>query len=338
MASISIVLLNWNGRHFLEKFLPGIVQYSSGCEIVVADNHSSDGSIEYVQKKFPQVRLIQFNENFGFCKGYNKALKQVDADYYILLNTDVEVTPGWIEPVIFLMESDNSIAVCQPKILSWHNRISFEYAGAAGGFIDVLGYPFCRGRILNEIEEDKGQYNDDRLIFWASGACFFIRSSLFHRYGGFDERFFAHMEEIDLCWRLINGGYKIFFCGKSSVYHVGGGTLPQGNTKKTYLNFRNNLLMLSNNLRGYELWWKIIARLFFDYISFLIFVFSGNARSAFMIPKAHKDFLHLARRKKNRHAGSKNADLSTIKKTMYPSLILVDYFLKGKKRFGKLKF
>jgi GT2 family glycosyltransferase len=339
MSPISIVLLNWNGKHFLEKFLPGIVRFSPGCNIVVADNYSTDGSVEYVQKHHPQVRMIRFKENLGFCKGYNRALKQIESDYYVLLNTDVEVTQGWIDPVINLMENDNSIAVCQPKILSWHNKRSFEYAGAAGGFLDVLGYPFCRGRIFNTIEEDHGQYDDERQIFWASGASFFIRAHLFHRMGGFDERFFAHMEEIDLCWRLINAGHKIYFTAKSVVFHVGGGALPQGTPKKTFLNFRNNLLMLSNNLDRSEFWWKITCRFYLDYMAFLLLMLTGKLKSAMGIPKAHKEFVIMATKKKKlKFTNTLPKEKSRLKNLMYPSLILFDYFFKGKKEFKNLNF
>jgi GT2 family glycosyltransferase len=338
MGSVSVVLLNWNGRHFLEKFLPGIIQFSPGCNIVVADNHSTDGSVEYLQKHFPAVNLICFRENLGFCKGYNRALKKIDSDYYVLLNTDVEVTPGWIDPVIELMGKDNAIAVCQPKILSWHQKKTFEYAGAAGGFIDSLGYPFCRGRIFNTIEDDNGQYDDERQIFWASGASFFIKAELFHSMGGFDERFFAHMEEIDLCWRLNNAGFKIYYISKSVVYHVGGGALPQGAPKKTFLNFRNNLLMLANNLGKGDLWWKIPLRFYLDYVAFLLLILTGNVKGAMGIPKAHREFLVLVTKMKFKSANKDPRQVLLMKNLIYPSLIIFDYFFRGKKEFAKLKF
>ena len=225
---IAVVILNWNGREFLRKFLPSVILHSSSvAEVIVADNASTDSSVEFLQQNFPQVRIITNLTNGGFAKGYNDALAEVAADYYILLNSDIEVTPHWIEPVIKLMESDPLIAACQHKLRSYHQPEKFEYAGAAGGFIDKYGYPFCRGRIFQDIETDNGQYDDVKEIFWATGACMFVKADLYRQFGGLDADFFAHMEEIDFCWRLKNGGYKIMYCPESIVYHVGGGTLPK---------------------------------------------------------------------------------------------------------------
>ena len=334
MSSVSIVLLNWNGRHFLERFLPGVVQFSPGCNIIVVDNHSSDGSVNFVAKHYPQIRLISHKSNLGFCRGYNKALKQIDSDFYVLLNTDVEVTEGWLQPIQF-MEKDKSIAACQPKILSWHDKKRFEYAGAAGGFLDKYGYPFCRGRIFDILENDHGQYDNTLQVFWASGACFFIRAALFHKFNGFDERFFAHMEEIDLCWKLNNAGYKIFCYPKSTVYHVGGGALPQGNPAKTYLNFRNNLLMMTNNLSKSDFRQVIVARMLLDYIAFLMFILTGRFKNAVEIPKAHRSFLSL-RKMKSDNKQEITAGISS--KILYRSLILFDYYFKRRREFKKLKF
>lgn len=338
MSSVAVVLLNWNGRTFLENFLPGVVENSPGCEIIVADNHSSDGSVSWIEQNLPQVRVIVFSENLGFCKGYNTALKQVKADYYLLLNTDVETTPGWVAPLLELMESDESIAVCQPKVRSYHRRAAFEYAGAAGGFIDSLGYPFCRGRLFETVEEDRGQYDDERRVFWASGACFFVRAGLFHRFGGFDERFFAHMEEIDLCWRMGRSGYKIFYSGRSVVYHVGGGALPQSNPQKTYLNFRNNLLMLLKNLPSRELWWKVPLRIGLDWAAVARFFLTGHFRKGLVIIKAHFDAIKLT--SGNRRFGEsgtyhENINLNDI---VYPGSALMAYFLRNKKKFSQLDF
>ena len=235
---VTIVILNWNGKNYLEKFLPSVLltQYPN-FEIIIADNGSTDDSISFLQTSYPSIRLIRFSENLGFAKGYNEALKQVESDYYLLLNSDVEVTPGWLQPQVDLLESDNNIVATQPKILSYKNKKMFEYAGAAGGWLDKYGYPFAKGRVFDICEEDNGQYDQCEPIFWASGASLFIRPEIFHEMKGFDEYFFAHQEEIDLCWRIQLAGYKIYSCPSSVIYHVGGGTLPRGNSLKTFLNF-----------------------------------------------------------------------------------------------------
>lgn len=267
IPSVAIVILNWNGRHYLQQFLPSVLASSyQNASVTVADNGSSDDSVSWLQQHYPQVRIIGLPQNVGFAKGYNDALKQVQADYYVLLNSDVEVQPGWIEPVISLMESDTTIAACQPKLLSYSNRALFEYAGAAGGWIDCLGYPFARGRLLEAAvcETDNGQYDDEAPIFWASGAAMFVRPAAYHGCGGFDDYFFAHMEEIDLCWRMQLAGHRIMVCPQSVVYHVGGGTLPKGSARKTFLNFRNNLIMLYKNLPRRQLLWKLPLRLLLD--------------------------------------------------------------------------
>ena len=247
--TIAIVILNWNGRKYLEQFLPSVLASTyAGKEIIVADNASTDDSIAFLSGYYPQVRVITLDRNYGFAGGYNQALKQVDSDYYVLLNSDVEVEPGWIEPILELMESDHSIGVCQPKIKMFANRELFEYAGAAGGWLDFLGYPFARGRVFDVCEQDRGQYDAAGPVFWASGAAMFVRAALYHRLGGLDGYFFAHQEEIDFCWRLQLADYKVYTCPQSVVYHVGGGTLPKGNERKVFLNFRNNLIMLAKNL------------------------------------------------------------------------------------------
>lgn len=268
LPKVSIVILNWNGQKYLQQFLPSVLstQYEN-FEIIVADNGSTDDSVSFLQTNYPAIRLIRFTENYGFAKGYNDALKKVQSDYYILLNSDVEVSSGWLQPMVDLMEGNNSIAACQPKILSFSNRKMFEYAGAAGGWLDKYGYPFAKGRVFDICEEDNGQYDQSEPIFWASGAALFIRSTVFHEMKGFDEYFFAHQEEIDLCWRIQLTGYKIYSCPSSVVYHVGGGTLPRGNSLKTFLNFRNNRIMLSKNLPLSKKLWIMPVRNFLDALS-----------------------------------------------------------------------
>ncbi len=304
MAHIAVVILNWNGREFLRKFLPSVLANSSDvAEVIVADNASTDSSIEFLQNNYPHVRIITNRTNGGFARGYNEALAEVEADYFILLNSDIEVTPHWIEPVIKLMESDKSIAACQPKLRSFIDQDKFEYAGAAGGFIDEYGYPFCRGRIFQHIETDHDQYNDAVEIFWATGACMFVRADLYKQFGGLDEDFFAHMEEIDFCWRLKNGGYKIMFCPDSVVYHVGGGTLPKKSSQKTYLNFRNNLSLLYKNLPSHLLFPVFTVRFLLDGVAALKFLIEAGFGDFYAVLRAHlyfySHFLHLRRKRKS---------------------------------------
>ena len=287
---LAIAILNWNGRNWLEKFLPGVVQFSQNADIYVIDNLSTDDSIEFSQKNFPTVNIIKNDINYGFAGGYNEGLKSIKHEYYCLLNSDVEVTNNWTEPVLELLEKNPSISAVQPKILSYHNKSHFEFAGAAGGLIDNLGYPYCRGRVFDDLEEDKGQYNDDDEIFWASGCCFFIRSKDFWDQNGFDARFFAHQEEIDLCWRLINSGKKIYYTGKSSVYHVGGGTLNKQSVQKTYLNIRNNLSMMLKNLPFPQLIWLIFFRLCLDSVAGIYFGLKQGFPHLWAVVRAHFGF------------------------------------------------
>lgn len=284
---IAVVILNFNGRDYLSRFLPFVIEFSPEAAIWVIDNASSDSSAQFLQSSFPEVKIVELDSNLGYAGGYQKGLKQIQADYYVLLNSDVEVTERWLPPVIELMENDKSIAACQPKILSWHLRDTLEYAGAAGGFIDVLGYPFCRGRVFETIERDKGQYNDQLEIFWATGACLFVRASAYHQVAGLDPDFFAHMEEIDLCWRLKMAGYKVFYQGGSHVYHVGGGTLSSAHPFKTYLNFRNSIVLLLKNDAIQSLWWKLPARFFIDFLILVRFALSGEWQAAKSISSAH---------------------------------------------------
>ena len=336
MQSVSIVILNFNGWHFLEKFLTSVINHSDGHEIVVADNNSSDGSVDFMKSSFPQVKLITFSENYGFCGGYNRALKQLSSDLFVLLNSDIEVTKNWIEPIIKLFGKDDKIAAVQPKLLDFNCKDKFEYAGGAGGFIDKFGYPFCRGRIFDTIETDIGQYDDAREIFWASGACLFIRAELFSSFGGFDEDFFAHMEEIDLCWRMKQEGYKIYYSSQSHVYHVGGGTLAYSNPRKTYFNFRNSLLVLIKNLPVHSLFWKIPIRWFVDYVAAAKFLFSGNAKDAFMIIKAHiyilKNLTRTLRKRKSIRETDENLT------GLYPKFLLFGYHIARVRKFSDMDF
>ncbi len=301
---IAVVVLNWNGKDLLAKFLPALVKCSSDATVFVADNASNDDSVEFVQNNFPNVNIIINDTNGGYAKGYNDALKQIDADYFVLINSDIEVTENWLNPIINLMDADSNIAACQPKLLDYNNRNIFEYAGASGGFIDNLGYPFCRGRVFDSLEEDRGQYNDAVEVFWATGACLFVRASHFNEVGGLDEDFFAHQEEIDLCWRLKNKGYKIMVEPNSVMYHVGGGTLDAGSSFKTHLNFRNNLKMLFKNLPLPSLFVVIPIRLFLDAVAAITFLKQKNGFSYFSaIVRAHFAFYFaipklIARRKK----------------------------------------
>ncbi|HSN47970.1 MAG TPA: glycosyltransferase family 2 protein [Flavobacterium sp.] len=290
---IAVVILNWNGEKLLEQFLPSIVQYSPEADIYVADNASTDDSVSYLKAFFPTVKIIQNESNLGFAEGYNEALKQVDSDIFALVNSDIEVTENWLKPIIETFENEPKTAIIQPKILDFKRREYFEYAGAAGGFIDKYGYAYCRGRVFETLEKDNGQYDDNREIFWASGACFFIRSSVYNELKGFDAEFFAHQEEIDLCWRAFNKGYKTRYNSKSVVYHVGGATLQQGNPKKTFLNFRNSLLMLLKNLPKKELHWILFCRFILDGIAGIQFLFQGKLDHFMAILKAHFSFYSL---------------------------------------------
>ncbi|MBQ6726106.1 MAG: glycosyltransferase family 2 protein [Bacteroidales bacterium] len=290
---IAIVILNWNGRKMLKQFLPSVVEHSATAQIVVADNASTDDSLDFLRTSYPQISIIVNDKNYGFAEGYNKALAHVDADYYVILNSDVEVTPNWIEPVVELMESDDKIAICQPKLLSHINRDTFEYAGGAGGFIDRFGYPFCCGRVFSTLEKDLGQYDDVREVFWATGAAMFVKAPVFHQLGGFDGDFFAHMEEIDFCWRAKNHGYKVMYCPNSKIYHVGGGTLPPSSPFKTFLNFRNNFALLYKNLRRHSLAYVFPTRIVLDYVAALRFLTEGKPKEFWAVVRAHFAFYRM---------------------------------------------
>lgn len=340
MKKLSIVILNWNGISFLKTFLPEVVRTANipNVEVVVADNGSTDGSVQWIRENIGQVRIIEFDKNYGFTGGYNHALREIDSDYYLILNSDVKPTDGWLEPLIDAMDSDPNIAACMPKTLAFHNPTLFEYAGAAGGYIDRFGFPFCRGRILSQVEEDHGQYNDTCDIFWATGACMMVRSSAFHKAGGFDEFFFAHMEEIDLCWRFKNLGYRILFIPGSTVYHVGGGTLPNNNPRKLFLNYRNNLILLVKNLPSGMLVTTLIFRLFMDMMAAFVFLISGKWTFSMAVIKAYWAFynksLHYKRLRKQLDHPSRN----TLHKEIYRGSIVYDFFVKQRKVFSSLNF
>ena len=330
----AVVILNYNGELWLKKFLPNVIQHSKEADIYIIDNGSTDKSIELLNNNFVTVNIIKLKENLGYAGGYNAGLKELNHKYFVLLNSDIEVTENWLTHCISLMEKDETISAVQPKILSYNNKNKFEYAGAAGGFIDYMGYPFCRGRIFEEVENDKGQYNNNIEIFWASGACMFINASHFKEIGGFDASFFAHMEEIDLCWRLKNTGKKIFYCSESTVYHVGGGTLNYSNPNKTYLNFRNNLYLIHKNKSGYLLFF-IVFRMILDGIAAFKFLFSGQLAHFFSILKAHISYYKNIR--KLNDFRKKNSRIRTKKLIgVYPRLIICDYYILNRKTYSKI--
>ena len=328
--NIAVVILNWNGVQLLEKFLPSVITYSPEATVYVADNASTDSSVAFVKANFPSVRIVLNKDNYGFAKGYNEALKNIEADVYALVNSDIEVTENWLSPIIETFKREPDTAVIQPKILDYKNKEYFEYAGAAGGFLDRFGFPFCRGRIFETIERDNGQYDNDMEIFWASGACFFIRSKVYWELDGFDYDFFAHQEEIDLCWRIFNSGYTTKYCHSSKVYHVGGATLQEGSPMKTFLNFRNSLAMMVKNLPASSLFPILFLRLSQDGVAGVRFILQGKWMQCYMILKSHFYFyLHLFRNLRKR----KNKQLKGYYKT---ESIVYTYYLRDGKVFDQL--
>ena len=332
---VAIVILNWNGKHFLEKYLPSVMESTyPNVRVIVGDNASSDDSVIFLKQNFPTVEIIQNEVNEGFAKGYNSFLKKIESDYYILLNSDVEVTAGWIEPIIELMEKDSSIGACQPKLLSYNHRHEFEYAGASGGWLDNLGYPFSRGRIFDFVETDNGQYNDAQPCFWASGASMFVKSNLYHQLGGFDEYFFAHQEEIDFCWRLQLAGFQVYVQPASIVYHVGGGTLPKGNSQKVFLNFRNNLIMMAKNLTVSKAISKISFRMLLDSVAAWKGLLFGNGGYFIAIAWAHLHFFRWIFTTKNRKVFPVNKKIKPY--GWYDGSVVWAHFVKGKKKFSEI--
>lgn len=333
MTTIAVVILNYNGEKLLRQFLPSVVEYSDPAQIYVADNGSSDASVRLLKTDFPEVKVVELGGNFGFCGGYNRALGNIAADYYVLLNSDVQVTPGWLVPLRNLLDSRPEIASVQPKILSWRQKNLFEYAGAGGGFIDSLGYPFCRGRVFDHVEEDQGQYNDECEVFWSSGACMMIRSHKFHEHGGFDERFFAHMEEIDLCWKLQRSGNLVFYSGRSTVYHVGAGTLGYHHPRKTYLNFRNGLSLIFKHLDTGELFYKLPARLMLDWVAAMFFILRGEGRNFMSVLRAHRDFISRLGALGRKRKAIRSNHPSYPRANIHRGLIISDYYLRQRKVF-----
>ncbi len=332
ISKTAVVILNWNGRKFLEKFLPSVIANSGDAEIIIADNASSDDSVQWLGEHHPELRIIRNESNGGFAKGYNDAFAQVRATYYVLLNSDIEVPAGWLEPLIALMDIKPEVAACQPKILSYAEPNFFEYAGAAGGFIDRYGYPFCRGRMFLSLEEDAGQYDDEAEVFWATGACLVVRADCFHQVGGLDNDFFAHMEEIDLCWRLKNAGYKVMVTGASSIYHVGGGTLPKKSSRKTYLNFRNNFILLYKNLPARRIFPVFFLRIPLDWVAAFKFLVEGGFADFWAVTRAHCHFLLNIRK---HHLKRKAQPAHTIS-GIYNHSIVFDYYFRKKQKFSDL--
>ena len=336
MPKVAIVILNWNGQHFLERFLPMLIERTPEhrVSLYVADNGSTDGSVSWLREHFPDIPLILFDRNLGYTGGYNKALEQIEAQYFILLNSDVEVTPGWLPPLVQFMDTHPGCGVCMPKILSWSDPARFEYAGACGGYIDRLGFPFCRGRILTSIETDQGQYDHPARIFWASGTCMVVRSDLFRSLKGLDNQFFAHMEEIDFCWRAQWAGYTIAVIPESKILHVGGGTLPNDSPHKLYLNYRNNLLMMYKNLDNGEVVPIIALRLFVDHLSAIAYLFQGKWSFTGSVWKAHRHFWAIRRSVER----TKKESARNFSGVVYRGSIVLRFFLSLKKvTFSKLR-
>lgn len=331
MSRIAVVILNYNGEKLLRKFLPSVLANSGEAAIHVADNGSSDSSVFTLEAEFPTVNRILLKNNYGFCGGYNRALKEVDAEYYVLLNSDVEVTPDWLEPLFRLLEDNQHIGAVQPKILSYTRRTHFEYAGAAGGFIDGFGYPFCRGRVFEHVEQDHHQYDDIRPVFWSSGACMMIRSSLFHRFGGFDEDFFAHMEEIDLCWKLQRARSAVYYCGQSTVYHLGAGTLGYGSPRKAFLNFRNGLTMMVKHYSSTELITRLPVRIALDWLAAVTFLLKGKPRLTWAVLRAHGAVIRALPQTLRKRRAIQDAHPTYPRDQVFRGLVLLHFLRGGRK-------
>ena len=347
MIKVAVVILNWNGRGMMERFLPSVMEHSLSDDklavsVIVADNGSTDGSVEFLSEHYPAISVIQLDKNYGFAEGYNRALEQLNTehltlntpfDYYVLLNSDVECTPHWIQPVADMMEKDDKVAIAQPKLLMYDQKDTFEYAGGAGGFIDCYGYPFCRGRLFSTVETDNGQYDDECNIFWATGAAMFVKAPVFHELGGLDGDFFAHMEEIDFCWRAQNNGYIVRYCPDSVLYHVGGGTLPKSSPFKTRLNFRNNLSMLYKNLPDNRLKKVLRRRMLLDGVAAVKFLLQGHSGEFKAVCEAHKEYRALRPQLQEKRAALKQSAVAGV----YQRLLLRDYYVCRCKTFSSLK-
>jgi GT2 family glycosyltransferase len=338
MIKTAIVILNWNGLGFLKMFLGTVIKYSIDSETIVcvADNGSTDGSNEWIAETFSQVKLIKLDKNYGFAGGYNLALDQIDARYFVLLNSDIEVTENWLHPLVNLMDNNPDVASCQPKILSYYQKDYFEHAGAAGCFIDKFGYPFCRGRILNVIEKDTGQYDSQIDVFWSSGACMIVKAEAWKKCGGFDADFFAHMEEIDLCWRFQKAGYRICFLPDSVIYHVGGGTLPYTSPLKTYLNFRNSLFLLYKNLPDNKLNSVLLIRKILDGLAAVFFLVKGSFRSVSAVWKAHMDYYKAVNKLIEKRKAIKEIEINQTQESVLNKSIVFEFYVKGIKTYKSL--
>jgi GT2 family glycosyltransferase len=338
MIKTAVVVLNWNGIGWLQKFLETVVRFSAGPDIAVyvVDNGSTDGSADWVSDNFSDIRIIRFEKNHGFAGGYNLALKQVNAEYFVLLNSDIEVTEGWLSPLVTYMDQNSSVASCQPKIRSFYKKDYFEYAGAAGGFIDKYGYTFCRGRIFDMIEKDDGQYDDYRDIFWSTGACMMVRSAAWAKCGGFDDDFFAHMEEIDLCWRFHLAGFRVSYVPDSIVYHVGGGVLPYDSKFKTYLNFRNNLFLLYKNLPDNKLHGTIFIRKLLDGAAAVMFIFKGMTGNVKAVWKAHNAYYKSIKSLKGKRKLVRDLAIKQTGSQLMNKSIVFMFYIKGRKTFSSL--
>ena len=334
MNKVAVIILNWNGEKLLREYLPSVIETTdtSIADVIVADNGSSDSSVELLRKEFPQVKVLEFSENYGFAEGYNRAIKEMNYPYTVLLNSDVATTEGWINALYDYMEANPNVGACQPKIRAYTNKSQFEYAGAAGGFIDSNGYPYCRGRIFDTVEVDNGQYDEVIPVFWATGAALMVRSELYLGVGGLDKDFFAHMEEIDLCWRILLTGSEIMAVPQSVVYHLGGGSLPASNPRKTYLNFRNNLLMLHKNLPDATRGKKLFVRRLLDTIAWAKFTATFDFKNANAILKAHNDF----RSMRKAYTNHPSVDLLQTRPDCHRN-ILLDYYLRGRKKWSDLR-
>ena len=332
---VKIVILNWNGRAHLERFLPSVVAHSGEASVVVADNGSNDDSVLFLREHYPQVELLQLDQNYGFAEGYNRALSRIEADCYVLLNSDVEVEEGWLNPLVARLAADEKVAALAPKIISYERKSDFEYAGAAGGFIDCFGYPFCRGRILDTIEKDQGQYDTAREVFWASGACMVVRADLFHKLGGFDGDFFAHMEEIDLCWRMQLAGYRVMVEPRSRVFHLGGGTLPNNSARKLYLNYRNNLSMLFKNLSRRSLLPVLFARMVLDGMSAMVFLLQRRPDFFKVVFRAHMDLYDALNTLRIKRRVIQQSRIASSSSYIYKGSIILRHAL-GKRTFDHL--
>lgn len=338
MKQVAVVILNWNGRKLLEQFMPSLILYTplALADIIVADNGSTDDSLEFLQKEYPQVERIVLDKNYGFAEGYNRALEQLNHKYVVLLNSDVELTKDWLSLGIDYLDTHPEIVALQPKILDYKNKSKFEYAGAAGGFLDIYIYPFCRGRLFNSVEDDTGQYDSVEEVLWVSGACMFIRLEEYKEAGGLDSRFFSHQEEIDLCWRLNARGKKMVCLPQSKVYHVGGATLNSSNPRKTYLNFRNNLLMIYKNIPEKYYRKVMLTRWFLDYLAALQFLLKGEIKNLKAVYNARHDFCQLKKEYKQVRINNLALASADLPKGFYKKSLLMQYYLFGKKHWSDL--